>query len=180
MKRQLHFNEQEQKKIYSGRQAVIRAFKKLRKLGYIAKANYLCCMNCATTAIWDDYSSMPDSPKKEKLIGVVYWHRQNEQNIWEQGILYLGFGELDDKVKGEILGAEIVKVLKTEGLAVKREGNPDVKILVEFLKSNVPGCPKCGSSDLELSYAHEYYYQCNKCGTEWLVEEGMKVEGAIV
>lgn len=55
------------------------AFKELRKLGYFARQNFMCCQNCA-------WAEVPVDVKK-----VVFYHKQDGQHLEETGECYLSW-----------------------------------------------------------------------------------------
>lgn len=115
------------------REQVIQAFKELRKLGLIARANHWCCGSCASASIGGDYDKM-NPKKKAKIKGGVYWHHQDEQSLQKGYDLYLGFGSLgvegDDKEQTEAVGRLIVEVLTKYGLRVEWDGSHYTRIKV--------------------------------------------------
>jgi hypothetical protein len=84
------------------------AFSKLRKAGYIAKQNFMCCNSCA----WAEFS--------EEVEKVVFYHAQNTPDI-KDGFLRLSWS-------GNV--TEICNVLLSEGLFVRIPENADKKIFV--------------------------------------------------
>lgn len=91
-----------------------KAFAQLRKQGYIAKKNFLCCQSCAWSSI------TTESPNAEK---VVFYHHQDNDDIPE-GYVYLAW-------RGEYV--DIVKELAKTGLAILSAGDPNKRILVEYV-----------------------------------------------
>jgi len=89
------------------------AFKSLRKKGYFAKQNFMCCLSCGNSAIPKD--------KKKKF---VFYHRQDAETLRQYGYCYLAWG-------GN--GKEIVETLEAEGLKVVWNGDSlkRIKIIVK-------------------------------------------------
>ena len=54
------------------RTKIKRAFKELRKSGYICKSNFLCCRNCAWSHLDQEH------PEADKI---VFYHNQDNDNI---------------------------------------------------------------------------------------------------
>ena len=75
------------------------AFKELRKLGYFARQNFLCCQSCAWAAV-------PMDAKK-----VVFYHRQDTEELNKTGECYLAWSGDRDEI-AEVL--ERNGVLKTK------------------------------------------------------------------
>lgn len=91
------------------------AFKELRKKGYFARQNFLCCQTCG----WD---AVP----YEKSRKAVFYHGQDAQhiksgNIDEHGIYMCWDGN----------GDEIVSVFKSLGFIVTWRGDYDSRIRVD-------------------------------------------------
>ena len=53
------------------RSRVQAAFGELRKVGFITKTNFSCCMTCAV-------SELGDVAEQRRRNRAVYWHRQDE------------------------------------------------------------------------------------------------------
>jgi hypothetical protein len=117
------------------RKKLIQAFKALRKQGFIARADYLCCSSCAGYAIAEKVSKMTKE-KVAKVKGCVFWHHQDEQNFWSNGHLYLAYGELNSTTHGKVglptkeEGMIVVKELENQGLKVEWDGDSNSRIKV--------------------------------------------------
>lgn len=93
------------------------AFADLRKRGYAARMNFMCCGSCASYALNEKH---PDKPH-------VYWHRQGDAAF----TVRQRFGRIersDDLVDTLYIhwsgdGEEIAAVLRDWGLRVKWEGS---------------------------------------------------------
>jgi hypothetical protein len=116
------------------RNNVLKAFAQLRKEGYLAKANYLCCQTCAGYALTATAVKLVKAGKEIK--GCVYWHKQDEKNFWKNGIFYLSFGPLDSKQHGKIglptikVGKHVVAVLKQHSVKTEWDGTEYARIKV--------------------------------------------------
>ena len=89
---------------------VRKAFSALRKAGYFAKMNFMCCQSCGWAAV--------PSEKAEK---VVFFHAQdNEQRKAGKNFLLAWAGA----------GKEIVSILKAAGLKVHWNGSLSERILI--------------------------------------------------
>ncbi len=86
------------------------AFKSLRKQGYFARQNFMCCQSCGWAAV-------PEG-KEEK---VVFFHRQDAECLKEGRPVYLAWS-------GN--GKEICDVLKDHGMVVDWNGNQDTRICI--------------------------------------------------
>ena len=84
------------------------AFKELRKLGYFARQNFMCCQSCA-------WSSVPE----EKEDKVVFYHRQDTPDVM-YGSVYLAWS-------GN--GNEIVEIM-SKYFNVEWDGSTSTRIRV--------------------------------------------------
>ena len=101
------------------------AFKTLRKRGYTAKANFLCCQSCA----WKAITGAPYRPEDETS-KIVFYHAQDNDRLNEMGICHLAW-------TGD--GHEIKLACEAAGLKVDWDGG-DMRIQVSaypeaYLKS---------------------------------------------
>ena len=86
------------------------AFKDLRKKGYFARMNFLCCQSCAWKAV-------PQDAEK-----VVFYHDQDAENLKEGGDLYLAWsGDAN----------HIINILSRRGLICEWNGDNSKRILVK-------------------------------------------------
>lgn len=94
------------------KEKVTKAFAELRKAGYFARQNFLCCQSCGWAAV-------PEGQEK-----VVFYHRQDNDS-WDGSELardlYLAWSG-DAK--------EIVAYLVAAGLAVEHDGSEGSRIRV--------------------------------------------------
>lgn len=98
------------------RTAVLAAFKDLRKLGVAARANFMCCMGCATAA----------APKGKPF---VYWHKQDDERFRETGTLDLRYCAPKEKDVAPLAG-RIVSALSDHGIRFEWSGSTDETITV--------------------------------------------------
>jgi hypothetical protein len=89
-----------------------KAFQALRKAGYNAKQNLMCCQSCA-------WSSMTDQEAEK----AVFYHRQDADDLKETGECYLSWS-------GN--GKEIVRILKENDIKVDWEGSDDKRIKIKI------------------------------------------------
>jgi len=117
------------------REAILRAFKKLRPQNIRTRANFWCCGSCAGSAI----SCLDEERKKKNLKpydGAVFWHRQSEEGLREDGSIYIYFCvDVKDGEKAEPksrpLAEKLVAALKAEDLEVDWDGNTATAVLVD-------------------------------------------------
>ena len=91
---------------------ITEAFKELRKLGYFARQNFLCCQSCA-------WSEVPNE-KSEK---VVFYHNQDNDNLKSEGKCHLAWS-------GD--GNEIVSVLNKHGVKTEWDGSSNTRIKIDI------------------------------------------------
>ena len=124
------------------------AFKELRKKGFIARQNYLCCQSCAGCQIAMDIGKMKTEGKEVK--GCVYYHRQDAEDR-KNGIrkydkngkyvgmchdFHLAYGNVDNSEHGTIglptveVGKIVCETLAKFGIETKWNGSENERILV--------------------------------------------------
>jgi len=117
------------------RDAILRAFKKLRSQNIRTRANFWCCGSCACSAI-----TVLDEERKKKgqkpYDGAVYWHRQAEEGLQEAGSIYIYFcvyveGDGDPEPKSLPLAQKLVAALRAEDLDVEWDGSTGTAVLVD-------------------------------------------------
>jgi hypothetical protein len=124
----MNYSKIDANKLRSGKRRLFAAFADLRKLGFLAKSNFWCCMTCA-------YSAIEFLMKEENLkpTGIVFYHSQNNTHMRETGFLHLTFshaGEIDNSVE---IGKQIVEILAKHKLETEWDGTADKKILVHII-----------------------------------------------
>ena len=86
------------------------AFKDLRKKGYFARQNFLCCQSCG-------WASVPEG-KSDK---VVFYHSQDKSDLEKTGSCHLAWD-------GD--GNEIVEVMKQHGIKTEWDGTKGQRIKI--------------------------------------------------
>lgn len=105
-------------RLREARGKLTRAFRELRKKNIRARANFMCCGGCASSAI--------DIKGKR---GGVWWHQQDDSGFREDGQLYIGFSTKDGK--GSLaIGKDLAQSLKDQGLDVEWDGDSGTRVLV--------------------------------------------------
>lgn len=85
------------------------AFKELRKKGYFARQNYLCCQSCA-------WASLPTETTK-----AVFYHQQDNDDLKENNSCYLAWiGN----------GREITDTLNKYGILTEWNGEENTRIRI--------------------------------------------------
>lgn len=111
--------EQLDLKISATRAKLRKAFVALRRQGYVARMNYLCCQGCGSAAM----------DLKDKK-GGVFWHHQDDDGFKEDGELYIAF--LTENGDGSVkVGEALVAALKAENVWVEWDGSSDTRVLVK-------------------------------------------------
>ena len=112
------------------------AFKALRKAGFIARQNFMCCGNCASHALAAHIKGMTPL-KRERVKGAVFYTRQNTAAFRRRDSqIYLAYGPVGVQGLGTFgrdaseVGTAVVEALKAAGLEVEWDGNPGNKIVV--------------------------------------------------
>ena len=95
--------------------------------GILARANFSCCMGCATCELGHELEESDDH------WGGVYYHKQNAEGLEKHGTCYVGFFTEDGNGTAD-LAAKACEIFKNQGLEVEWEGDAGQKI-----KVTVPG-----------------------------------------
>lgn len=118
---------------HATRPLVLKVFRQLRKLGFVAKPNFMCCGSCASSMTFEE-------AEETGKVAVAWWHSQDEESYREGGELYIGFGHVDDNDDdttelGNQVGRTITKLLIDAGLKVTWTGSSDTRICVVGINS---------------------------------------------
>jgi hypothetical protein len=119
------------------RRRVQLAFGELRKVGFITKTNFSCCMNCAV-------AELGEIAEKRRRNRAVYWHLQDETHFRKGGSLYIRFCYLPPKgIEGDTtrveteIGEQVAAALRKAGLELDWNGNPNVTIRITDITSQL-------------------------------------------
>ena len=126
------------------RQALSRAFKTLRKHGFVARQNFSCCGGCASCEIAENVSEMPEK-RRGKVRGAVFFTRQDWSRLFEgpswindPKVLWVAYGQVDTQAHGPIglsteeVGLALGMALQAEGLNVEWTGDANERVKVIF------------------------------------------------
>ena len=112
------------------RQRVKGAFGALRKIGFITRSNFSCCMSCAVAEL----SEMAEKPRRNRA---AYWHRQDEEHFRKTGVLFLRYCYLPAKgIEGDTvpittqIGEQVAAALRKAGLELDWNGDPRTSIVI--------------------------------------------------
>lgn len=100
------------------RAGITKAFRILRKRGYVALQNFMCCQSCARSEIANRFDKKGTPEEDRKL---VFYHQQDAVALRETGTVFLAWS-------GN--GWEIAYALRDAGLQVEWDGDPEKRILV--------------------------------------------------
>jgi hypothetical protein len=135
------------------RESVMTVMAEMRKLGYVARANFMCCGGCAGSAISGDITKKVLAGKKTLPTGSIFWHRQDEDRFREHGELNIRYGRIEcwdedkciwrSELPDSYVGHLLERKLKEKGLKVEWSGDPDETITVhaEKMASSLPEKP---------------------------------------
>jgi len=98
------------------REKVKEVFKVLRKHGFIARMNFLCCSTCASYELGERLNTSCD----KKF--VAYWHNQDEERYRETGHLHIRYFSKEGESIKEA-GKDIIMLLKLAGVVYRWDGN---------------------------------------------------------
>lgn len=88
-----------------------KSFSQLRKEGYFARQNFLCCQSCG-------WAGVPEN----KANSAVFYHKQDNDGLYSRGDAYLAWS-------GD--GNRIVEVLRSNNVKVEWNGEQNQRILVK-------------------------------------------------
>lgn len=110
----------------TGKAMLAVAFRDLRRHNLFAKRNFWCCLGCATNACRNE---IEENPGKYK--GVVYYHKQDSEQLRDHGYCYVAFCASNNKDKDTVkLGRLVVDTFEKRGLVVDWPGTADERIRV--------------------------------------------------
>lgn len=99
-----------------------KAFKTLRKAGYIAKQNFTCCSSCGWYAIAEELRAKGADDAAIEGAKIVFYHSQDATNLRKTGNVYLAWA-------GD--PTEIRKAFECEGFEVEHNGSEAERILIK-------------------------------------------------
>ena len=112
------------------RHKVQAAFSELRKVGFLTKTNFSCCMNCAVY-------ELGEIAEKRRRNRAVYWHRQDDEHFRKGGLLHIRFcylppaGIQGDTTEMETqIGEQVAAAMQKTGLELDWNGSPKVSIQI--------------------------------------------------
>jgi len=106
------------------------AFADLRKQGFMAKQNCMCCSGCACAKIWTEIQKKPG-----KYIGAVYYHKQDTDHLKESGEFCVGFGPMNVDAEDWVwllAGHAAKTTFERYGLAVEWSGSRDQRLTIKL------------------------------------------------
>jgi len=113
------------------------AFATMRKIGLLARQNFMCCQNCGGYAMATKATEMIDEgKKKEDIKGCVFYHSQDNENKRDGDNFYLAYGTMGTKKYGDIglsnkeVGKLVCKILSIYDVPYKWNGKEEERILI--------------------------------------------------
>lgn len=107
------------KKFVTTKELLDDTFKEFWKEKIVAKADFMCCQTCGSSAI-EDY-------KENDSIGYVFYHKQDMEDLIKNGGTYMSFDSFD-KEDSKKVGIIIRDHLKKYGLKVEWSGDSKHRI----------------------------------------------------
>jgi len=116
------------------------AFSAMRKAGLVAKQNFSCCGGCAGSELSTIVAQrvLKNPKQRDKIKGVVAYHRQDTERLNDTGKFYLLFGQVDSEKAGTVglptveVGRLVVKVLGEMFIPYEWDGTPEQRICVRM------------------------------------------------
>lgn len=116
------------------------AFADMRARGLIARQNFMCCNGCAAYELGSRVGEKIAAGKNVgKIKGVVFYTKQDNDRLFDEGMTYLSFGKLECSLasgKTQIVGLddfEVAKIvceeLQKHGIPYEWNGDVDTRIL---------------------------------------------------
>ena len=116
----------DEEKVYELKEKIRNVFKELRREGYLARMNYLCCGTCACSSLPSRSEELEKNGKEIK--GVIFYHEQSEEGLWDYGNVCIYFGthkDQDDmRTTDRKMGEYLVNKFKDAGVDVEWDGSP--------------------------------------------------------
>lgn len=112
----------------AGKALLNKAFADLRKQGFLARQNFMCCGGCASSALGQIVREKPG-----KYLGVLYYHSQDAERLKTIGEICLGHSPVDDAAPdwAHLLVPHAAKnTLLRYGLLVEWDGTAEQKLIV--------------------------------------------------
>jgi hypothetical protein len=114
-------------------------FPELRKHGLIARLNFECCSSCASYALHEDMNRINiQENKKKKVVGSVFYNRQDEDHLKRTGIVYLKYIAVDEDTNENAreIGTLIKTISEKFKLKADWDGSPYKAIMVSAPDEN--------------------------------------------
>jgi hypothetical protein len=104
------------------------AFADLRKQGFLARQNFLCCSTCGLYALTDRADEL--EAKDEYVAGIVFYHSQDNDDKVDGRKFYISFTGLMEGLSSPAVGKAIVKTFTKYGVKTEWNGKADRRIAV--------------------------------------------------
>lgn len=119
-----HVHRQRHRPSRTDSERLTRAFRALDASGIIAREEYLCCNGCARRGLDTEAAGVGSR-------GYAYYHWQDTLPAADGAPLMIGF-ESTHQVRRAAVGAEVAEALRTHGLTVHWDGDPERRIQVDM------------------------------------------------
>lgn len=112
-----------------------KAFRHMRKLGFIARQNFSCCSGCAGSQIATELEQM-SAEQAIKVVGVCYYHKQDADDRDAGRDFYISFGQVEcASGRGTYLspltvGELVCHCLRIAGVKFEWEIDPKTRIKI--------------------------------------------------
>ena len=113
------------------------AFKEIRKEGILARQNFSCCQGCGSYDLVEAAEQQEKNGKK-KVLGYVFYHRQDNEKFLETGKVHLAFTSLHKDLSTKQLGLMIVAILLKNGICLNWDYTSNTRIEVTGTTSIEP------------------------------------------
>jgi Fe-S oxidoreductase len=104
------------------------AFADLRKQGFLARQNFLCCSTCGLYDL--GYRADELQAKDEYVAGIVFYHSQDNDDKVDGRKFYLTFLSAAVGMSTKKVGEAVVKILNRNGVKTEWNGKADRRIAV--------------------------------------------------
>lgn len=112
----------------TNRERLTAMFASLRRQGYAARQNFLCCGSCAAAVLCD-------AVRAKQLRGAVFYHRREGERL-AQGAerVYLSYGAGEGATDEQDLAValDVLSAAYNQGLAVKWDGKTGTCVQVQL------------------------------------------------
>jgi hypothetical protein len=111
------------------------AFKELRGNGFLARCNFSCCQTCGSYDLSEKAKEIAEKKNIRKR-GYAFWHKQDEDRLWEHGSVHIAFSTFtkeDEGFNSDLSDADVAKeiILALVKQGIRCEWNGDINCRIE-------------------------------------------------